>query len=380
MSNPSLTTHFASPERDSLEVIRSLAGQLQQETTLSLLNAVPMGVVLVNRHRQIVFCNDLFRQLSLKNKEEVLGLRPGEALDCVNSCLEKAGCGCSIFCDVCGAAKAIVKSLDGTADCEECRMVRRVNETEMQLDLQIFTRPFNLNGQSLTLVFTMDISHELRLRYLNRTFYHGLINGVGGISMLTELIEAEPEDTNLFPLLVDSSRRTLKEVLYHRDLYAAETDRLNINMALFKAKPYLENLIGEECRFKNTQPSCVEMKLEDDISLFSDKRLLGHVLRNMLDNALEARENNPGRITLSCRRSKDGRTTISLENPGLIPEDIQKELFKRYVSTKSRDRGLGTYVIKLLTETYLNGKVNFNSRNGMTTFEIMLPSTTRTEA
>lgn len=371
-------THFAPPERDSLERIKPLAEELRKEPMLCWLEAVPMGVIVINRHRQILFCNDLFKQISLKQTaDEMMGMRPGEALDCVNSDLEAAGCGCSVFCDVCGAANAIVKSLEGKADCQECRLVRRVGEAEAPLDLHVFTRPFDYKGQPLVIVLAMDISHELRLRYLNRTFFHGLVNTVGGMASLTELTEAEAEDTDLFPLLVDSSRRTLRDVLYHQDIFAAEIGRLVAEMTPFQAGPYLEELISAQCHSKNRPPACIELEMEDnDITLVSDRRILGHVLRNMLDNALEAGEGLEGNVTLTCRLAGD-RAILAVENPGLIPDNIQKEMFKRYVSTKSRDRGLGTYVIKLMTEKHLDGKVRFHSGNGRTTFEISIPAGTR---
>ena len=198
---------------------------------------------------------------------------------------------------------------------------------------------------------------------------------MGSITTLSELIEAEPEDTDLFPLLIDSSRRAMQDVLYHRDLSAAESGKLEAEPELFEARPFLENLIETECRFKNTQPSLIRLNMEDGpLTLFSDKRLLRHVLRNMLTNALEAADGQTGSVGLTCR-SADGWVSLSMENPGVIPEEIQKEMFKRYVSTKSRDRGLGTYVIKLLTENHLHGTVRFASGNGTTRFEIALPIT-----
>lgn len=369
-----LHTHFASTERLPTEEIKALSKRMQEQLLLSWYDAMPMAMAVVNEHRQILYCNEAFRQLTQKDlRDDVLGLRPGEALDCVHSTMEKAGCGCSPFCDVCGAARAIVKSLEGTAECQECRLLRVVHGSEVPLDLQVFTNPVEFDGHALSIIFAMDISHELRLRYLNRTFHHGLINGVGGINTLTKLLEAENQDSSLFELLIESSKRTLKDVIYHRDITAAENDRLAVNIETFDAPAYFSGLVEEECTLKNMQHSCTEIT-ETCETLTTDKRLLGHIVRNMLTNALEAREETPGNITLQCRHLADGQTAIVMQNPGTIPEDIQKQMFKRYVSTKSRDRGLGTYVIRLLAERYLGGKVSFSSQGGVTTFTVLLPS------
>lgn len=369
-----LKTYFASPERCSEDEILQTAMTLKKEPLLSWFEAVPMGTVIINHHRQILFCNEAFRALTGKPAcDDNIGMRPGEALDCVNARAVEAGCGCSKFCDVCGAANAIIRSLEGTADCQECRLLRFEDDMELPLDLQVFTKPIEFQGQPLVIIFTMDISHEKRLKYLNRTFYHGLISAVGGISTLTELLEAGPEDSSLYELLVESSKRTLRDILYHHDVEAAENGRLATNIEPLDASAYLNKLILEECIFRNTQASSVEVTTACS-TLTSDKRILGHVIRNMLSNALEARVATPGQITLACNQLDDGRVSIAMQNPGVIPKNIQKQMFKRYVSTKSRDRGLGTYVIRLFTEKYLGGTVSFSSGNAITTFEIILPA------
>jgi sensor histidine kinase regulating citrate/malate metabolism len=64
-----------------------------------------------------------------------------------------------------------------------------------------------------------------------------------------------------------------------------------------------------------------------------------------------------------------------VSNPGLIPEQVQLQLFKRSFSTKSaKGRGIGTYSMKLFGERYLGGRVGFESTAEKgTTFWIELP-------
>ncbi len=57
----------------------------------------------------------------------------------------------------------------------------------------------------------------------------------------------------------------------------------------------------------------------------------------------------------------------------IIPYDVQLQLFQRSFSTKGIGRGIGTYSIKLLTENYLKGSVNFiSNENEGTLFTIEL--------
>ncbi len=52
-----------------------------------------------------------------------------------------------------------------------------------------------------------------------------------------------------------------------------------------------------------------------------------------------------------------------MKNAGVIPSDVQMQIFQRSFSTKGKGRGIGTYSIRLLTENYLKGKASFVSNN-----------------
>ena len=110
-----------------------------------------------------------------------------------------------------------------------------------------------------------------------------------------------------------------------------------------------------------------------DLPLVSDRTLVNRVLGNMVKNALEAIE--PGqRVLLGCTGSTDA-VEFWVQNPGIMPREVQLQVFQRSFSTKGRGRGLGTYSIKLLTEHYLNGKAWFTtSIDEGTTFVIRLPA------
>ena len=104
----------------------------------------------------------------------------------------------------------------------------------------------------------------------------------------------------------------------------------------------------------------------------TDPVLLKRILINVVKNALEACKDG-GTIQMGSRIS-DKSVKFWVNNPGVIPEDVQTQLFQRSFSTKGKGRGIGTYSIKLLTTHYLGGEVTFdsNQENG-TTFFIMIP-------
>lgn len=366
-----MQTRFAPPERLSPEDVKALSLRLKNEIMLPWFDAVPVSVLVLSPCRQIVYCNAAFLALAQKYaQEDILGLRPGEALNCVHSAVEEAGCGCSDFCSVCGAAKAILQSLRGTEDCQLCRMLRVLDNAESALDLEVHTRPVLFEGAQFVLFTALDISHEKRLRYLDRTFHHGLINLAGGMNSLASLMDMQTLDPESAALFADCTRRLLREILYHRDVTMAEQGQLSANPETIPAARLLERVV-EDCR---ETLGVVRPRVRVDCrcaNIVSDKRILGHVLRNMVKNALEACATSSDEVLLTCQATAQG-LDVSVHNPGAIPPSISKQLFKRHVSTKGDDRGLGTYVMRLFSEQYLGASISFQTGKGGTTFTLHL--------
>lgn len=66
----------------------------------------------------------------------------------------------------------------------------------------------------------------------------------------------------------------------------------------------------------------------------------------------------------------------------MTAEEVQLQLFQRSFSTKGQSgRGIGTYSMKLLSERYLGGKVEFTSREPEgTVFTLTIPKSRRVVA
>jgi signal transduction histidine kinase len=97
----------------------------------------------------------------------------------------------------------------------------------------------------------------------------------------------------------------------------------------------------------------------ENLLLMTDRALLMRVLANLLKNALEA---EPRGSTVSIRSMRQGRRGVfEVHNPSAMPRSVQLQIFQRSFSTKGKERGLGTYSIRLLSERYLGGSVSFTS-------------------
>jgi signal transduction histidine kinase len=367
-----METHFAAPERQDRETVGSMSKLLRAEAMSSWFDALPVSILVLNRDRQIVYFNKSFHELSKRiNPEEIVGLRPGEALGCVNAELMEGGCGCSELCSVCGAAIAILNSLRGESDCQECNLVRNDEGSESVLDLQVFTRPVEIAGQALTLFTAMDISHEKRLSYMERKFFHDMVNAAGGMAQLASLSEEDADSRDGYmEIMGDCSRHILQEVLFLRDVTAAEIGRLSAHYQRVFLPAIIDDVVGDYADRPESRRVRVDMAGVGGEAV-TDPRLLRHVLGCIYLNALESGE-GAKTITIESREN-GGFMEVKFTNPGRIPESIRKQLFKRYVSTKDRSRGLGLYVSRMLARDYLQGDVRHDYEGGLTTFTVSLP-------
>ncbi|HVO68955.1 MAG TPA: HAMP domain-containing sensor histidine kinase [Aggregatilineaceae bacterium] len=371
---PPLPTCFLPAERASQEtVLRQWRCFEDAPLVFELLNAVPNIVLVLNEQRQIVFSNRvLLDVLGVSGGEAVLGLRPGEALDCVHAHEPGCGCGTMEFCPTCGAAQAILSGLHGRQAAHECRIVQ---QSGAALDLRVCVTPLSTNGESFLVFAAEDISHEKRRQVLERLFFHDILNLAGVIMGYAELLSDPHPDqaVQITQILSEASRRLVEEIEAQRAISAAESGDLVVRPSVLRALDILQSvraLYGSPDVARDRRIAIAGQA--HDARFISDRVLLERVLGNMVKNALEACA--PGQtVTLSCR-ADDQRVSFEVHSPTFVPREVQLQIFQRSFSTKGSGRGLGTYSMKLLSERYLRGTVTFTtSPEHGTTFSAAYP-------
>jgi signal transduction histidine kinase len=339
-----------------------------------ILCSVPDVLLFLNKQRQIVFANNAaFCFLGIEPTPEVLGSRPGEAMGCVHAAETEGGCGTTEFCQTCGAVQAILAAQRGTSDVKECRIA--LEDSWDALDLKVSTEPFEYEGEQFTICAVQDISHEKRRRALERTFFHDVLNTVGGLRGFVELLlESDPEEVPEVAGTVNKiSNQLIEEIESQRSLLAAEADELSVTLGELKTKEILEELAVVYRRHEVARGKSITVAADSEGLVFrSDYTLLLRVLGNMLKNALEATPAGEN-VSLGVRRDAD-QVEFWVNNPTFMPRDVQLQVFQRSFSTKGPGRGIGTYSIRLLASRYLRGTVDFESSEERgTTFRVRLP-------
>jgi signal transduction histidine kinase len=373
--NKTPITFYAPAERSPLSVIKNLNEIFIRDQVLcNVLNAVPDIILILNSDRQVIFANKIVNSfLSEENIKLIIGMRPGELLNCEHATETCGGCGTSEFCKTCGAVNAILNSQKGIADVQECRITQKGGLEA--LDLRVYATPLSISGNNFTIFSVVDISHEKRRRMLEKIFLHDIINTASSLKGAANLLsESNPSDkTDYAELIINLSDSLLEEIVAQREIAAAETNDLIIELSTFNSI----ELLNEITRFCSMQGGgngkmILVDSVSEQISIHSDRVLLRRALGNMIKNALEATE--PGGVVNTGCYIKKNIASFWVHNDTFIPTDYQLQIFQRSFTTKGLGRGIGTYSIKLLTEKYLKGKASLiSSEENGTVFTVSCP-------
>lgn len=378
---PSPSTFFAPAERAAPALIREQASALATCPLTQVLSNATLDIVLIiNEFRQIVFASDnIYPLLPSKTEKlsDVLGLRPGEALGCVQAAIGPGGCGTSSACCECGAVHAILHGLGGRSMTSECRITRLIGGKRESMDLRVRSTPFVHEENQYTLLAIADIGHEKRRLALEDNFLRMLSGQIEQVSeQAAKLHQGIPDDyfwRDEMDALIQEIGEVRERVNDWRNLAAAENDHLVPSCLSFLACDFIKGLV-KRFAVPALESGCW-LRIDpasDNPELISDEDLVRRVLENLVRNALEA--SRPGeKITLGCRQ-KGPTVEFWVHNVSVMPENVRVQVFSRSFSTKAAGRGLGTYTARLLTERYLLGRIDFTSDEERgTVFTVSLP-------
>jgi nitrogen-specific signal transduction histidine kinase len=333
--------HKTKTAQHSQELIRQAAYFSSAQLIRNLLDAMPGLVLILNRHRQIVFANQAFCDLSgYSDSQILLGRLVGEVMACHIANEVNTACGLGDSCETCGALTALLSGLSGETNVQECVITSKKDQGSHNLTLRIWSAPLRYADEDFTVLAGIDISHERRRLALERTFFHDILNLVGSIRGFAELLEIDDE---VNPLEVSqriqiASQRAIEEIDAQRVLLAAEKGELNVESHALNTLGIINDVItlyeGQE--ISRNRYLIIDHHSEE--ALFrSDPILLRRILGNMLKNALEASPKGE-KVTVGVNLN-GAKAHFWVQNSSVIPREYQKRIFQRDFSTKGPGRG-----------------------------------------
>ncbi|MBN2311242.1 MAG: PAS domain-containing protein [Candidatus Hydrogenedentes bacterium] len=358
-----MDSYFASPERASDQELAAEISLVSKNPVMSgLLHSISGLLAVLDEHRQIVAVNDSFlAMLGIDDPAQALGLRPGEAVQCIHAHDEAAGCGTGRLCASCGAAIAIVASLGEDRPVERiCALSTRRGAKSVDMALLVRSCPIRIAGKRFLLLFLQDITHQQQRAALERAYFHDINNMLNMLMAASELL-VDDVPSELSEAIHRASVRLSREVAIQRCLTETESCTYQPMWHEFTAGQVLEELRLFFLNHPAAQGKSIDFPGQPPAVTFTtDIALLLRVLCNMVINALEATTEG-GRIRIWAERQGDS-VSFCVWNDQEIPPDVAGRVFQRNFSTKEQaGRGVGTYSMKLFGEDVLGGQVAFTT-------------------
>lgn len=378
-NNSLILTPQINMENDKIfkeELLISLVpDKASREFLVELINTLPGIVAVLNDDRRLVYSNSAMEELlGPQELAAAFNLRPGEIFQCVNAHKSPGGCGTSEGCDFCGAMQAMVRSrAEGKTISNDYRIFSSMNGKSKAYNFLFRSTPFQSGGAFFYLVTLEDLSEQNRKAELERIFFHDLMNSLGSLHGVINLIKERDQADPLHIDILEATYNALFDSISEQKQYTqAEQGQLAVRNEEIHTR---DLLIETTLPFSSNGQYSPRVELADELAemiFVSDPALLGRVLTNMIKNAVEASESGE-KVTIGADR-EDVHIRFWVHNHGVIPREIQHQIFERSFSTKGKGRGIGTFSMKLIGETYLGGNVDFTTdeREG-TIFMIDVP-------
>jgi two-component system phosphate regulon sensor histidine kinase PhoR len=342
------------PERGPAEILELSSALTRMKTSLlesvarvererkladAVFEALPDGVVVIDAHYRVIDANRGFRAMT--------GAADPSGRPLVEIFRER-----SLFAPF---EDAIVRGTPTDA------IVRRERDTTWQLAV----RPLPPGSRAAAVGILRDVTALERNEAMRRRFVadvsHELRTPVSSIAAAAEtLAETEADDPEA-PRLVDLVRRQAQRM---RELIDDLTDLSLIESGSVVLSPETVDLralaaeTAEELRATaRSRDVAIRIESPDGVAVEGDRRRLGQILRNLLDNAVKF--SPPGGTVRIAVGRVDDRPSLSVEDEGPgIPAGEQDRIFQRFYQVdRSRSKvrpgtGLGLAIVKHLAQLH----------------------------
>jgi nitrogen fixation/metabolism regulation signal transduction histidine kinase len=268
------------------------------------------------------------------------------------------------------------------------RRLVKANALHDDIQLSIKSTSFGSEENELTILSVQDIRYELDEREIDawmkliRVLMHEIMNSITPITSLSESLSRiyNPQNTPLPPAEVTS--KTISTTIKGLDVIKEqghglmsfvesyrtltrmpEPDRKLFRVSnLFSRMEVLGDLLMNERKIKVDF-----MCTSPDLELLADENLVSQVLINLLKNAIEANEDNPGAYIKVAAGLKNGMTEICVTDngPGISEQNI-KVVFVPFFTTRKNGSGIGLSISKQIMRAH-RGQLNVRSIPGKET-------------
>jgi signal transduction histidine kinase len=399
---------------EDLEVACELASETLRDSQAeisAIFDSAPVMMILMDRERRVRRVNSAAIEFLGRPTEEMIGLRGGEALRCLNALDDPQGCGFGPACETCVVRRTVLDTF------ETGKSYRRIEaglpiprgEQPEERKLLVSTAPTSVLGSPMVLVSIEDITDhrqaeealrqytaelEARNEELDafaHTVAHDLKNPLGLVIGFADMLEMDyavmaPEELEKYMRAISQNGRRMNRIVDELLLLAGvrqaevKVEPLDMSGAVVEAQQRLIDVI-EEYQAEIVVP-------ESWPTALGYGPWVEEVWVNYLDNAIKY-GGRPPRVELGAEEfppsvppiggeGKGGmvRFWVRDNGPGLTPEE-QERLFRPFTrldQAHTKGHGLGLSIVRRIVEK-LGGEVGAESEMGKgSIFSFTLPA------
>jgi nitrogen fixation/metabolism regulation signal transduction histidine kinase len=273
---------------------------------------------------------------------------------------------------------------------EQKVMNLKSNNRIMQLAIRVTI--FKIGEKEIRLVSFQDIKNELDEKEMDswqkliRVLTHEIINSVTPVTSLTSTISGFFKRGDDIVSSKDLSDETIREALTGLG-YIEERGKNLIDFVIkFRSLTKLPVPRFEETKVTDLLNEINLLKKEelfakginfsssvvsDGLTVFCDRGLIGHVLLNLVNNAVDAVESNTeakGKsIEITGSKGEEQRIQIVIADNGTgIPEELVEDIFIPFFTTKENGSGIGLSLCRQIMKLH-GGTITVNPVFGIET-------------
>ncbi len=397
--------HSSKPKTDAMhnqvnvskdEQLRKILDQKRKHLE-AIFDAVPIGMLLVDENLIVRRVNDAIRQMVRKDYFEIVSLRVGNSLRCINSTLSEKGCGHSPACQLCPMAKAIKNVFESQQPVRkvEFRPTLKTNGEEITPWFSLCVVPTEIADQKYVVVaiddittrkeaekklretmemksqFVSTVSHELRTPLTSiKESVAIVLDGVAG-----KINEKQKHFLDLANRNINRLTVLINDVL---DFQKLDAGKMKLNLQENDVRQVAEEIY--ETMMLPAKNKDVELFLELDENLpkvtFDRDRII-QVLTNLVSNAIKFTP-QAGQVRLSFQQQND-ELVIRVSDMGMgIPKEELPKIFERFYRVQRpgkeiKGTGLGLAIVKKIAILH-GGRIEVESElDRGSTFSVFLP-------
>jgi len=149
-------------------------------------------------------------------------------------------------------------------------------------------------------------------------------------------------------------------------------DKVKQEFLISEAVKRAISLVSASLEYHNIK---VEIKIEDDATVFGYKNEYSQVLLNLFSNTCDActdRTASNCRIFIRIARENECSVLYFRDNCGGIPDDVISKIFEPYFTTRDPDKGtgIGLYMSKMIIEKNMGGHLTSRNVDGGAEFRV----------